>query len=148
MKMKNCALIVLSCFFILSSCSTNDDPIESQKIRYLWHLVNVTGGVAGIDEQFPVGTIIWSFDDATKTLTIDNKNTDDSIEDALESGSYDYSVLDVDGKTYLSIEGNELGSFEISQSNLIINQNIMSTGTGADGFIYTFRVEVINVTED
>lgn len=147
--MKKSIILVLSCFFILSNCSINNsDPLPPQEVKYLWHLVKVTGGVAGVDEQFSTDTVIWSFDGDTQTLTVDNKNSDDTIEDGLDSGSYDYSVLDIDGTTYLSIDGNEFGSFETSQTTLSINQNLMSTGNGADGFIYTFQVEVITVTGD
>ncbi len=144
--MKKIVIIALSCFFVLSNCSTNDsNPATSQKVRYLWHLISVTGGVAGVDEQFSLNTVVWAFDDATKTLVVDNKNTDDTKEDGLDSGSYAYTVLDVDGNTYLSIEGNEYGSFEISQNILTINQNLKSTGSGTDGFIYSYQVEAVAV---
>ncbi|WP_341216496.1 hypothetical protein [uncultured Wocania sp.] len=143
--MKKSVILILSCFFIFSSCSNDEDPIDPQKIKYLWHLVKVTGGVAGIDEEFNLETIVWAFNDANKTLVVENNNDDDTIEDGLDSGTYEYSVLDLDGKSYLTVNNNELGSFEISQSALVINQNIMSTGDGADGFIYTFQRTILLV---
>ncbi len=144
--MKKIVIIALSCFFVLSSCSTNDSNSGTpQKVRYLWHLISVTGGVAGVDEQFSLNTVVWAFDDATKTLVVDNKNTDDTIEDGLDSGSYGYTVADIDGNTYLTVEGNEFGSFEISQNILTINQNLKSTGSGTDGFIYSYQVEAVAV---
>lgn len=146
--MKKSIILVFSCVFILTSCSVNNsDPLPPQKVKYLWHLINVTGGIAGVDNQFTVDTVIWSFDDATQTLAVENKNTDDSLEDGLDSGSYTYSVLDQGGKTYLTVDGSEWGSFEILQNKLTINQNVKSTGNGADDFIYTFQVEAITVSD-
>ncbi|WP_418603243.1 hypothetical protein [Hwangdonia sp.] len=138
--MKKSILIVLSCLFIFSSCSTSEDPIDPQKVKYLWHLVNVTGGVAGVNETFSLDTIVWAFNDATKTLVVENNNDDDTIEDALDSGTYEFDVIQgPSGKTFLTINTSEFGNFEISQNTLTIDQNITTTGTGADGFIYTFK---------
>ena len=143
--MKKSIIIVLSCFFIFSNCSDNQDPIEPQKIEYLWHLVKVTGGIAGINQEFSVGTIIWSFDDASKKLVVENNNDDNAVEDALDSGSYNYDVLELEQELYLIIDENEFGNFKTSQNLLVIDQNIMSTGNGADGFIYTFQAETVVV---
>lgn len=140
--MKKSLLLVLSCFFIFSNCSLNDsDSAPPQELQYLWHLIQVTGGVAGVDERFDVGDIVWSFDEDTNILTVENNNTDDTIEDGLDSGTYSFSVLDIDGITYLTVDGNELGSFVVNQSTFTLDQNKMSTGTGADGFIYLFQLE-------
>lgn len=147
--MKKSLILIFSCFFILSSCSVNNsDDIPPQKIEYLWHLIRVTGGVSGVDEQFSTDTVVWSFNNETSILNVDNKNTDDTIEDGLDSGSYSYSVEEIDGKAFLSIDGNEFGNFETSQTTLTINQNIMSTGNVSDGFIYTFQVEAVPVSSD
>ena len=143
--MKKSIIIVLSCCLLFSNCSDNQDPIEPQKIEYLWHLVKVTGGIAGIDEEFSRGTITWSFDDATKKLVVENNNDNITIEDALDSGSYDYDVLELEQELYLIIDENEFGNFKISQNLLVIDQNKMSTGDGSDGFIYSFQAETIVV---
>ncbi|WOD43820.1 hypothetical protein [Hwangdonia lutea] len=145
--MKKSIIIVLSCFFMFSSCSTSENPIDPQKVKYLWHLVNVSGGVAGVNETFSLDTIVWAFNDADKTLVVENNNDDDTIEDALDSGIYDFDVIEgASGKTFLTINETEFGNFEISQSALTINQNITTTGTGSDGFIYTFQrtIELID----
>lgn len=142
--MKKSILIVLSCFFIFSNCSVNNsDSTPTQKVEYLWHLVNVTGGFSGIDEQFSVDTVVWVFNEDAKILTVENNNDDDSIEDGLDTGTYNYSVLAIDNITYLIVDDNELGSFTSDFETLTINQNIISTGSGADGFIYEFKREVV-----
>ncbi|MFV9550559.1 hypothetical protein [Algibacter sp. PT7-4] len=142
--MKKNILIILSCILIMTSCSLNDnDNATPQEIKYLWHLVKVTGGIAGVNEQFETNVITWSFNNETETLVVNNKNTDDSIEDSLDSGTYSFSVLEENNTTYLIIDDIELGSFEVSGNILTINQNNTSTGNGTDGFIYTFQVETI-----
>ena len=102
-------------------------------------MINVTGGVAGVNETYSLDTIVWAFNDATKTLVVENNNDDDTKEDALDSGTYDFDVLDTNGKTYITIDNTEFGNFVVSQNTLLIDQNIMSTGSGADGFVYTFQ---------
>lgn len=141
--MKKSALLILSCIFIFSSCSTNDTPVDNRKVIYLWHLVKVTGGVSGVDEAFDLETIVWTFNEETKKLVVENNNVDDTREDALDSGTYDFGVLDVDGKAYITINDIEFGNFVVSQNTLIIDQNIMSTGNGADGFVYSFQRTIL-----
>ena len=40
----------------------------------------------------------------------------------------------------LIIDDNEFGGLIILNNNLTIDQNLTSTGTGADGFIYSFQL--------
>lgn len=144
--MKKNILILISFCFILTSCSLSDDTQSNPVVtKNIWHLVAVNGGIAGINEQFSTGTIIWDFDDQSLRLTVENNNTDEGIEDSFDSGVYDYSIENIGDDSYLSIDGNEIGSLNFTQSGLVINQNMMSTGTGADGYVYTFLVEVVVV---
>ncbi|WP_142783187.1 hypothetical protein [Changchengzhania lutea] len=144
--MKRLFFITISCFFILTNCSLNDDSsTPPQQYDSLWHLTNVSGGISGVDEDYAVETIIWSFDDATLKLTVNNNNQDDSLEDGLDSDTYDFSILETDGKSYLLIDGNELGELIFSQTGMIIDGNKLSTGVGADGFIYTFQLQLVPV---
>jgi len=50
------------------------------------------------------------------------------------------SILNDGNNTFLIIDGNEYGSITVLTNNLIIDQNLTSTGTGADGFIYSFQL--------
>ncbi|MFH6768348.1 hypothetical protein V8G56_06350 [Gaetbulibacter aquiaggeris] len=68
-----------------------------------------------------------------------NNNTN-AVEDGLDSGTYRYDLLD-DGKNiFLIIDDNEFGGLTLSNNILTIDQNLRSTGTGADGFIYSFQL--------
>jgi hypothetical protein len=143
--MKFKLLIPLFCFFIFTSCSVNrgDDVPTEQNTVIQWNLINVRGGVAGVNHNFELGEIIWVFDDSNGILSIENNNTDDTLEDGFNSGNYTFYYIDDDFlNLYITIGDTEFGSITISENNLyfIINQNETSTnGTGADGFIYLFE---------
>ncbi|MGE5944033.1 MAG: hypothetical protein ACM31G_06815 [Flavobacteriales bacterium] len=145
--MKYYLIIACISFFTLTNCSLNDvnnDDIP-QVTRILWHLKNVSGGVDGVDNDFPTNKIVWEFNNATLKLTVSNTNTDTSIEDGLDSGTYTYSINEVGSDAYISINSNEVGKITITESGnkLTINQNLKSTGSGADGYIYTFDKSII-----
>ena len=142
MKIK--LLIVLCCAFVFTNCSLSNDSETPQNYKKSWHLINVSGGFAGVNENFELETIIWSFDEPTAKLTVVNNNSDDTIQDGLASGAYDYSIdIAEDGKSYITIDANELGLLTVNQTGMFIDENMMSTGTGADGFIYSFQVELV-----
>ncbi|MBJ6367341.1 hypothetical protein [Snuella sedimenti] len=145
--MKRTFLIALSCVFLLTSCSVNtNDENNNQVVRYLWHIVNVTGGISGVDEQFSLDTIVWVFDELNGKLSVTNSNDDPEKEDGLDTGVYDFSIETIGGNTYLVVDDIEIGGITFpSLEEMILNENETSTGQGADGFIYSFQrtVEVV-----
>lgn len=142
--MKHSILITFLSFITLSSCSLdNNNDIKQQVYKSYWHLINVSGGFSGVDNDFDLNKIIWSFNEEENELTVTNTNTED-LEDGLDTGTYTYSVDEDDNKDlFLTINSNEFGNFTVSETQLIIDQNITTNGTGADGFIYTFKRVVI-----
>ncbi len=44
---------------------------------------------------------------------------------------------------FLIINDNEYGGLIVNDTELIINQNITSSGSGADGFIYSFQKVIV-----
>lgn len=136
--MKRNLIVMLFFTIALTGCSlSNDDDVI--KVEILWNLTNVRGGIDGVNNNFEINDIIWSFDQETATLTVTNTNTDDSVEDGLDSGSYSYSITNDGTHFFLLINDTEYGSFTTSETELIIDQNITTSGTGADGFIYKFE---------
>ena len=138
--MKYKLLLAICSFFILTNCSVSNDnigTIETEQIK--WSLIRVTGGIAGVTEQFGLNTIEWVFNEATLVLTVTNNNTDDSMEDGLNSGVYSYSVSSDNENSYLTVNANELGRITLTTTNLTINENEKSAGNGADGFLYIFE---------
>jgi hypothetical protein len=137
--MKFYKLILIISFLSLNNCSLSNDSVTTpQVIKIYWNLVNTSGGVAGVDDDFQIGTITWSFNEATEILTVVNNNTDNTKQDFLDSGEYGFSVLTVGEDLFLVIDSVEIGRFTVTSNQLIINGNETSEGTVTDGFNYTF----------
>ncbi len=145
-------LIPIISLLLVFSCSTNDDnnllDLEPQEVQiYQWHLTNVSGGVAGIDIDFEMDTVIWVFNVdfvGSGSLQVQNNNTDNSLEDGLDTGTYSVSIPVYDTQSILFVDGDEFaGVVTPTEEDLVINQNITSNGTGTDGFIYTFKREIV-----
>lgn len=139
--MKRNIFTVFSFLFILTSCSIgNDNNNDIQPIVLnFWHLINTSGGLAGIDDSFELDTVVWSFNESNGTMTVENNNTEETKEDGLESGTYPFSFITEGDEEFIIIDGNELGKITANQTNFVINQNKTSEGDVADGFIYTFQ---------
>lgn len=156
MKLK--LIVPIISLFLLFNCSVNNDDgldAQPQEIQiFQWHLINVTGGIAVVDIDFELDTIIWVFSvdfAGNGSLQVENNNTDDTLEDAFETGTYSVSIpasSTNQEESFLFVNGDEFGHVLTPTSeDLIINQNIRSNGeTGSDGFIYTFKREVITQT--
>lgn len=142
--MKYSIIIAFFSLITLTNCSIdNNNDVKQQVYKTYWHLINVSGGIAGVENDFALSKIIWTFNDETKILTVNNTNTDTAVEDGLDTGTYPYSILKVEKDEFLIINSNELGGFTFSETQLKIDQNSTSSGSGADGFIYTFKRVVI-----
>ncbi|WP_242135540.1 hypothetical protein [Aestuariivivens marinum] len=139
--MKKNIIFLLAIVLSVTSCSLkNDTDQDQQTYKSLWHLINVSGGVSGVNDSFSLGTIVWSFNETTLKLTIENDNTDDTKQDGWDSGTYDYLLDQTDSRDFLTISGTEVGELIFTSENtMIINENEKSTGTAADGLIYTLQ---------
>lgn len=118
---------------LLINCSTNNNLSIEQK----FNLVNVSGGFAGVNENFDKGQIIWTFNEQNSTLNIE-KNTNESFS-GLNEGIYSYSIENINNHLFLHINENELGGVSTYENGVIIDENTRSTGSGADGFIMTLE---------
>ena len=125
--------LILICGMLLISCSTNNNLSIEQK----FYLVNISGGFAGVNENFDKGQIIWTFNEQNSTLNIE-KNTNESFS-GLDEGIYSYSIDNINNQLFLHIDENELGGVSTYENGMIIDENMRSTGSGADGFIMTLE---------
>ncbi|GAA4269664.1 hypothetical protein [Hyunsoonleella aestuarii] len=144
--MKNKIVIAITFLMLFSSCSLDDESnsAQYQTFRSFWHLARVTGGIAGVDNQFELDTVIWSFDEDNNEITVENNNTDDTKQDGLNSGVYSYETTAFDTKEILIIDNQDFGEIYLdSQNVLVIDQNETTMGSGADGFVYTFQRVVV-----
>ncbi|GAA4897448.1 hypothetical protein GCM10023311_22820 [Flaviramulus aquimarinus] len=130
------------------SCSVNnvDNTSNNQITITQWNLINTSGGFAGVNDNFEIGDIIWVFNELTGSLTVINKNTDDMLQDGLDSGNYSYIFSENDSNLFLTVNDSiEFGLLTISEDTetFTLNQNVTLAGIAADGFIYTFEKMVI-----
>ena len=129
----NLYIFVLALFTI--SCNSNDDlQINDQPTpNGSWSLVNVSGGLAGVDDDFEINLITWDFSHDDLKLTITNNNTAIVIYDGLPSGIYDYEILSTtDDDEYLVVHNFGVNYKIITLST---SQFILDEGVAADGFL-------------
>lgn len=100
-----------------------------------WKLINVSGGFAGVNDNFPAGQIKWTVNSANNTVTVVNNNTNPDAQDVLESGVYPY-LLENDTNSICSqtfnVNNMDLGCYEVTANQWTI------TFAYADGFTLTF----------
>jgi len=121
--------------FVLHGCSTESTPEKKDKVSGTWNLMNVSGGFAGIDEDFEKGKIIWEFDTKDGTLLVTNNDESGALYNGLPTGTYAYSILQGKDQDYLQLNDKEVGGIDVAKSQLVLDQNNTSSGSGADGFV-------------
>ncbi|MEO9872819.1 hypothetical protein [Ekhidna sp.] len=113
-----------------------DSVLETQ-IQAKWDLMNVNGGLLGVDTDFPAGSITWEFDES-KVKVVNNNPNDEMVYDGFDSGSYDYSIKETNGEKTLLVSAQDLGSAYIINDELVIDQR------AADGFQIRFKEHTKN----
>lgn len=89
-------LFVILFLTVMTACS--DDLATKQLVNTQeaadgeWHLVQVTGSIAGVNHVFEPGTITWTFND-NGTVSVINTNTNESLSDFFNTGTYEYSFV-------------------------------------------------------
>lgn len=129
--MKKLILIFFS-LMVFTACSEERmSPQES------YSLIKVSGGFAGVDENYQPGDIIWTLNDQNGTLTVE-KNISESFT-GINEGVYSYYIEIIDDKLYFNIDSLQTGGLSLFQNKMIIDENLSSEGSRADGFIYRFE---------
>jgi len=80
----------------VTSCTSDDDNNNDNTPENLignWNLVNVSGGIAGINHPVAEGTVVWEFN-TNNTVTIVNTAADDYT--GLATGTYPYAFVTSD----------------------------------------------------
>ena len=132
MKIGKLSLLIILGITLFTSCN-NDDSTESESIIGIWNVKNISGGIAGIEDEYETGIITWAFNN--QTLIVENNDTQGNIYSGFESGTYNYSATKINGINYIIIDNSEYGGYTLSNNNLIINQNETTSGSGSDGFM-------------
>jgi hypothetical protein len=128
-------IISLGLMLVLLGCTNDNTHGNDDVVRGSWNLINVSGGFAGVDDDFEKGKIVWKFDGKTESLIVVNNDASNSIYNGLPTGTYTYSVLQEKDKFYLFVNDKEVGGILVAETKLVLDQNIITSGSGADGFV-------------
>jgi len=131
--MRKIVFILLS--ILLLSCSISDDsstPPSSAK----WNLINITGGISGTEIVLDRGQITWVFDEANSILIIEE--IAEGLPDGLIKGDHTFSIENINNDDFIFIDGVEYGSIAIGSNTFTIDQNVTSTGSASDLYIFKF----------
>jgi hypothetical protein len=129
--MKNLKLIIVICIAIfLNACNKdNDDNATNATLNGTWKLVKVTGDFVGSVSAFPEGVISWQFDEATKKVTVTNNNTDPTLADILQTGTYNYVTIDNANTLFceksITINDVDLGCMIFIEGNLKLDKSFL-----------------------
>ncbi len=119
--------VAFCCLF--SACSNSNDANDtSNDLSGNWELRTVSGSFAGGITNFDAGVIQWNFDTLNHKVTVVNNNTDESLPDILESGSYDYEFATESGlqcDSVIIINGMQMGCLTIDTNILTIDQSVV-----------------------
>ncbi len=129
----NAVLILLVVLF--TSCHRDDDSVQTEDLNGIWNIKNISGGIAGIDDDYENGKIIWTFNSQKLTLNVENNTIQENSYSGFESGTYTYAITESGGNNYILINNDSYGSYILKIDALTIIQNDTPSGTGADGFI-------------
>ncbi len=127
MKALNVFIIILFTG-ILTSCTTSGDGLD---FTTTWNLTNVTGGFAGVDHTFERGLIKWTFYEEDSVIEVTNSNEVESLIDIFETGTYPYSIEEIDSEYRIFINGSDFGTIYKTSKIMVIDQQF------ADGFKIT-----------
>lgn len=123
---------------IFMGCDKKNETPQMETLNGTWNLKNISGGFAGVDDDFETGLVTWTFDEPSSTLTVVNNSSQEFIYSGYETGTYTYTIVEISGHEYMIIEGTEHGKYLIQGNLLTINENELQSGAGADGFVFEF----------
>ncbi|EPR72257.1 hypothetical protein ADIWIN_2757 [Winogradskyella psychrotolerans RS-3] len=120
---------------LAQSCNGDDDAQQNSEptLNTTWSLINVSGGFAGVDDDFESGIITWHFNNEASEITVINNDTSNAIHSGYASGTYTYEVITTPNDTTLVIGNTDLKITTLTSSQLILDEGMIS-----DGFQYTF----------
>uniref|UniRef100_UPI00404AB5B8 hypothetical protein n=2 Tax=Flavobacterium sp. TaxID=239 RepID=UPI00404AB5B8 len=133
MQIGKLSLLMISGIILFTSCSNDEESTTLESLNGIWNVKNISGGIAGINDDYDDGTITWTF--TNQMLTVENNESQGNLYSGFESGTYNYTVSEINGFQYIFINNVEFGSYALATNSLIIDQNETSSGAGADGFI-------------
>ena len=139
MTMKKIILILAISTLILS-CTTgsesknnlasNQSTTATNPLSGLWKLSNISGGIAGVNQNFNSTDFTLNFDTTTKTVAVVSNISNPNL--SLSTGTYAYTTEIVSGQSIIIINGNYRKRIAINV-NLLLDDNVLD-----DGFFYKY----------
>jgi len=136
---------ILCCFALFFLISCEDDEENIDPIIGSWNLTQLMGGLAGVDENYASGDIVWTFSE--DSLFIEGSSP------FIAEGANSYLIVEYGDSlflnpnyrvesptqffTYLEINDDEMTLNE--NSVLYMTDNDTTLTTLADGFFYSFE---------
>lgn len=122
--------ITLLSLIILCSCGKDS---SSHAIEEQWDVLNISGGIAGFNCDFPAGDYLWTF---SEDQLIRHLITPSNCITLTEKDTFDYSILEDTGREFLELNEQVYGELVFSSDSLFIDTNSRPNGSAADGFAY------------
>ncbi len=116
------SILLVSCNDSESS-HNNCHPFQPNTIEGKWNLVEVTAGFSSFITNYPIGMITWDFNTIDHKVAIINNNTDPNTYDVLETGTYNYSIVNNPSNPEycnqsITVDAYNMGCLTISNNSL------------------------------
>lgn len=129
---------------LLVGCTEEEEPTIDEQILGTWNLIQVTGGIAGLDCMFEEEAVTWTF--ASNSIEIKADNLSISLCPIIDNQDHTYTILFQEDVPFLLRDNEEFGQVtitesvvdEITRENLSVDGTVFSTGQINDGFIFSF----------
>jgi len=124
----------LTLIILVTSSCTKNNLVENSTIDGDWHLVKYEHSTNGKNVNFIRNDIVWNFNENSNKLIVEINISATTLENyesiyiGLDSGIYEYSIIEKNGISYLMIDNNKFGNILISPNKLIINKKEGSYG--------------------
>lgn len=127
----------LTLTLLFGSCNAEYSSLNEQEpVSTFWVLKNTSGGIAGNNENFNTGAIVWNFNETTHILSVSNKvNTTGS---GIPSGTYSYELKKEETLFILEIKQSDVVYTRLIIDFLGEDRMVIKDEAVADGFQYTF----------
>lgn len=132
-------IMSITILLAFSSCSDDidDNPIQDTSLNGTWKLVKVRGTVAGINETFPEGEIIWKINTEEEKIQVTNNHAPQNPHEILQTGNYEYDIVENTVTDFCShtivIDGINYGCFSVQNGILVLSQ------VESDGYEITLK---------
>ena len=127
MKISIFIMVLLTTFFVGCEKQGLENPVN---LKGTWNLSNMSGGLAGINQDFNEGEVVWTFSGSQVSI---KNNIDESAGYGMpETTTLNYSIQNYQGSYILLLNNQNFGVINLSGTSLSLDDR------NADGFKFIF----------